>query len=315
MTPFDPKARARNPLTLKMDKSENVMFTSTSSSYDARVHSPDNEIHAYHDSDDVFGHEQHSTIKYKTLSWQIVSILMIAEIVSNGMLSLPSSLAVVGLAPGLILIIFLGAFAAYTSLLLVRFKLNHPAVHNMGDAGQILFGAFGREIFAFGTLFFAVLLAGGQMLSGQIALAKLSENGLCNISFTGLFAAATFLCALPRTYDYLGWISMGSVGSIVVAGIVGMIGAGMHPVEKAEREVVAARSSDFQTAFFSITNPVFAYCGHFMFACPLFPFPFPLFSPSMNFSMETPPPFLLKKTCLNFANIPFSSFPFPPPSI
>lgn len=253
-----------------MDKSENVMFTTTSSSYDARVHSPDNEIHAYHDSDDVFGHEQHSTIKYKTLSWQIVSILMIAEIVSNGMLSLPSSLAVVGLAPGLLLIIFLGLFAAYTSLLLVRFKLNHPSVHNMGDAGQILFGAFGREIFAFGTLFFAVLLAGGQMLSGQIALAKLSENGLCNISFTGLFAAATFLCALPRTYDYLGWISMASVGSIVVAGIVGMIGAGLHPVEKAEREVVAARSSDFQTAFFSITNPVFAYCGHFMFACPLF---------------------------------------------
>lgn len=296
-----------------MDKSENVMFTTTSSSYDARVHSPDNEIHAYHDGDDVFGHEQHSTIKYKTLSWQIVSILMIAEIVSNGMLSLPSSLAVVGLAPGLILIIFLGAFAAYTSLLLVRFKLRHPSVHNMGDAGQILFGAFGREIFAFGTLFFAVLLAGGQMLSGQIALAKLSENGLCNISFTGLFAAATFLCALPRTYDYLGWISMASVGSIVVAGIVGMIGAGLHPVEKAEREVVAARSSDFQTAFFSITNPVFAYCGHFMFACPLFPFPLTFFPPSMNFSMEIPP-FSLKKTCLNSANIPFSSFPFPPPS-
>lgn len=291
MTPFDPQARkTRLSLTLKMDKSENVMFTTTSSSYDARVHSPDNEvINNYHDSDDVFGHEQHSTIKYKTLSWQIVSILMIAEIVSNGMLSLPSSLAVVGLAPGLLLIIFLGAFAAYTSLLLVRFKLRHPSVHNMGDAGQILFGAFGREIFAFGTLFFAVLLAGGQMLSGQIALAKLSENGLCNISFTGLFAAATFLCALPRTYDYLGWISMGSVGSIVVAGIVGMIGAGLHPVEKAEREVVAARSSDFQTAFFSITNPVFAYCGHFMFACPLFPFPLTFFPPSMKFSMEIPP--------------------------
>lgn len=316
VTPFDPKPReTRLSLTLKMDKSENVMFTTTSSSYDARVHSPDNEvINNYHDGDDVFGHEQHSTIKYKTLSWQIVSILMIAEIVSNGMLSLPSSLAVVGLAPGLLLIIFLGLFAAYTSLLLVRFKLNHPAVHNMGDAGQILFGAFGREIFAFGTLFFAVLLAGGQMLSGQIALAKLSENGLCNISFTGIFAAATFLCALPRTYDYLGWISMASVGSIVVAGIVGMIGAGLHPVEKAEREVVAARSSDFQTAFFSITNPVFAYCGHFMFACPLFPFPL-TFPPIHEIFPWKSPLFSKKKPCLNFANIPFSSFPFPPPSV
>lgn len=51
---------------------------------------------------------------------------MIAEIVSNGMLSLPSSLAVVGLVPGLILIIFLGSFALFTSYLLIQFKLRHP---------------------------------------------------------------------------------------------------------------------------------------------------------------------------------------------
>jgi hypothetical protein len=57
-------------------------------------------------------------IQYKTLSWQVrcassfslslltssqfVSLLMIAEIVSNGMLSLPSALAVVGKFPILV---------------------------------------------------------------------------------------------------------------------------------------------------------------------------------------------------------------------
>lgn len=51
---------------------------------------------------------------------------MIAEIVSNGMLALPSSLAVVGLVPGLVLIVFLGSFALFTSWLLVKFKLRHP---------------------------------------------------------------------------------------------------------------------------------------------------------------------------------------------
>lgn len=65
-------------------------------------------------------------IQYKTLSWPLVAVLMIAEIVSNGMLSLPSSLAVVGLAPGLVLIIFLGIFALFTSWLLIQFKLRHP---------------------------------------------------------------------------------------------------------------------------------------------------------------------------------------------
>ena len=132
----------------------------------------------------------------------------------------------------------------------------------MADAGYILFGPIGREIFSFGTVIFAVLLAGGQMLSGQIALSAISDNRLCKLSFAGIFAAATFLCSLPRTYDGLGWISIASVISIVVAGTVGMVGAGLHPVKG--RVVVAARGSDFNTAFFSITNPVFAYCGHFM---------------------------------------------------
>lgn len=51
---------------------------------------------------------------------------MIAEIVSNGMLSLPSSLAVVGLVPGIILIVFLGSFGLFTSWILIQFKLRHP---------------------------------------------------------------------------------------------------------------------------------------------------------------------------------------------
>lgn len=51
---------------------------------------------------------------------------MVAEIVSNGMLSLPSSLAVVGIVPGTIIILFLGILATFTSWLLVQFKLRHP---------------------------------------------------------------------------------------------------------------------------------------------------------------------------------------------
>ena len=56
----------------------------------------------------MFGQEESNAIKYKTLSWQMVAVLMIAEIVSNGMLSLPAALAVVGIVPGVIIILFLG---------------------------------------------------------------------------------------------------------------------------------------------------------------------------------------------------------------
>lgn len=77
---------------------------------------------------------------------------MIAEIVSNGMLSLPNAMAVVGMCfllpaecigskitgivPATILTIFLGIFALYTAKLLIDFKLNHPNVHTMGTSSQ-----------------------------------------------------------------------------------------------------------------------------------------------------------------------------------
>ena len=56
----------------------------------------DGRSHRVTDGVDVFGNEENHQIKYKTLSWQLVAVLMIAEIVSNGMLSLPSSGGVVG---------------------------------------------------------------------------------------------------------------------------------------------------------------------------------------------------------------------------
>ncbi|KAK3672419.1 hypothetical protein LTR78_007726 [Recurvomyces mirabilis] len=230
--------------------------------YDSRqIHNSDRPVN--YDNEDVFGHEEGHDIKYKTLSWQLVSVLMIAEIVSNGMLSLPSSLAVVGIVPGLIIIVFLGIFATYTSWLLVKFKLRHPEVHNMGDAGYILFGPVGREILSFGTVVFAVFATGGQLLAGQLALGVLSNNKLCLMLYTGIFAIPTLICSFPRTLDGLSWISIPSVLSIMVAGVVGMVGAGLHPTPGHLISITVP--STFFEAFISITNPVFAYAGHFMF--------------------------------------------------
>lgn len=133
----------------------------------------------------------------------------------------------------------------------------------MGDAGMIIFGPLGRELLAGGTIIFAVFGTGSQLIAGQTALAALSNNKLCAMLYTGLFTIPVFLFSVPRTLDRLSWLSVLAVLSILVAGVVGMIGAGLHPI--AGRTVHVAKSSDFVTAFMSITNPVFAYAGHFMF--------------------------------------------------
>lgn len=88
----------------------------------------DDEVHPTGPAtiNDVFGSEEGHDIQYKTLHWPMVAVLMITEIVSNGMLSLPSSLAAVGIVPGIVVIMFLGCFATYTAWALIQFKLRHP---------------------------------------------------------------------------------------------------------------------------------------------------------------------------------------------
>ena len=105
-------------------------------------------------------------MKSKALTWQFLAFLIIAEIVSIGMLSLPAALAVIGIVPGVILIVFLGVFATFTSWILIQFKLRHPEVHNMGDTGLILAGPVRREVLAEGTIIFAVFAP----YCGQIVL-------------------------------------------------------------------------------------------------------------------------------------------------
>lgn len=132
----------------------------------------------------------------------------------------------------------------------------------MGDAGMIMGGPILRDILAFGTIVFAVFATGSQLLAGQISLASLSDNKLCLMLYTGIFTIPVLLFSLPRTLDQLSWLGYAAALSIFIALFIGMVGAGVSfPV--APIDVV--RSSNFTTAFISITNPVFSYAGHFMF--------------------------------------------------
>ncbi|GAP82343.2 putative amino acid transporter [Rosellinia necatrix] len=212
---------------------------------------------------DVFGCEDGHDIKYKTLSWPLVATLMITEIVSYGLFALPSTLADVGVVPGIAIIFFLGVFATYTARALIHFKLRHPHVHNMGDAGMVLFGPIGRDVFGAGTVVFAVFAAGSQIHAGQLALSVVSGGRLCAVALGAIFSAAMALASLRRTLGSLGLLSVAGSASIVVAGVAGLVGAVVAPVRPGEVQIAVAR--DFTTAFISVTNPVFAYTGHSIF--------------------------------------------------
>jgi hypothetical protein len=70
---------------------------------------------------DPFGDEEHAETKYRTLTWWQCGMIMIAETISLGILSLPSAVAVLGLVPYVVL---LPATSMYFNML-TAFQCNH----------------------------------------------------------------------------------------------------------------------------------------------------------------------------------------------
>lgn len=69
-----------------------------------------------------------------------------------GVLSLPEVFETLGIIPGVILLIVVSALATWTSYMVGVFKLKHPEVYSIDDAGALMFGRIGREFFAISLL-------------------------------------------------------------------------------------------------------------------------------------------------------------------
>lgn len=138
---------------------------------------------------------------------------------------------------------------------------------------MIIFGPIGREVLSLGTIIFAIfalvsifvsdpmyvltlrdMVKGSEIISGQFALAYLSNNGLCNVFLALIFSAACFVVAIPRTLDRLSWLGVLSAFAITICGILAMVGAGANPTPG--RVVQATVPATFYDAFLAITNPV-----------------------------------------------------------
>lgn len=105
---------------------------------------------------DVFGNEDGADIQYKTMTWWQGAMIMIAENISLGILSLPAVLGSIGLIGGIIAIIIMGIITTYSGYTLWQFRMKYPQVASFGDVGQVLMGRFGRELFGFAYVTFCV---------------------------------------------------------------------------------------------------------------------------------------------------------------
>jgi len=160
------------------------------------------------DRSDPFGDESpDAEIKYRTMIWWQATVIMIAETVSLGVLSLPNVLASVGLVAGLILIVGLGLIATYTGYVIGQFKMAYPHVHNMADAGEVLLGRVGGEVFGVAQTVFLSFGVGSHVLTFTIGMNAVTGHATCTIVWAVVGSVVMFVCTLPRTLRMVSYPS------------------------------------------------------------------------------------------------------------
>jgi amino acid permease len=161
-------------------------------------------------------------------------VIMVKTMLGLGVLSIPSVFDTLGMIPGIICLLAVAAITTWSSVQIQHFKINHPSVYGVDDAGQMIVGRIGREVlyvaFILGeqplllTLFLDadvfqawIMVAGSGMISTSIALNAVSEHGTCSAVFTAVAAILTFMLASIRTLNKLSWLAWIGTASVLIA--------------------------------------------------------------------------------------------------
>ena len=108
---------------------------------------------------------------------------------------------------GVILIVGLGIIATYTGYTIAQFRAAHPHIHNLADAGEILMGPFGRELFGLGQILFSIFIMGSHILTFRDMMNTVTEHGTCSIVFSIVGLIICLVLSLPRTIKNLTYVS------------------------------------------------------------------------------------------------------------
>ncbi|CAD0105792.1 unnamed protein product, partial [Aureobasidium uvarum] len=208
------------------------------------------EVHELGLVDDaVFGQLDEESPKYRNVSLLGTIALMMKTQIGLGVLSIPSVFDTLGMIPGIICLIVIGAITTWSDYMIGVFKLKHPEVYAINDVGGMLFGRVGREAL------------GSGILSISIALNALSTHAACTAIFVAVGAVIGFVFSSIRTLGKITLLAWAGCGSIIIA-----MGVQDRPAAAPQQ---GPWSSDYKIvgdptfieAITSIGSIVFAYAG------------------------------------------------------
>ncbi|RKF54105.1 N amino acid transport system protein [Golovinomyces cichoracearum] len=205
--------------------------------------------------------------RFNRLGWKRLTVVLLVEAVALGSLSIPSAFAALGLVAGIIICIFVGIVAIYTSYVIGQVKLAYPDVSHYADAGRLLMGKFGYELVGAMFVLELVSMVGSHSLTGAIAFGNLTNQGTCSIVFSVISAGILFLLAIPPSFSEVAILGYIDFASIVLAIGVTVIGTGITWAKIDPATTIVSTWSywpkenlSFVEAFIALGNIVFAYC-------------------------------------------------------
>ncbi|RJE19732.1 hypothetical protein PHISCL_07924 [Aspergillus sclerotialis] len=220
--------------------------------------------------DAVFGEITEGGPNYRNVGWLGTAALMMKTQIGLGVLSLPEVFSSVGLVPGIILILVIAGITTWSDWMVGVFKRRHPHVYGVDDAGRMMFGRIGYEIFGACFCLLFTFICGSGILSISISLNALSSHAICTAIFMVIAAIIAFIFASIETLGRISWLAWVGSASIIVSIFVVTIGVGVqgHPpvtaatdgkVVESDYKIVGEPS--FASAISSVSTIIFAYCG------------------------------------------------------
>ncbi|KAH7203127.1 transmembrane amino acid transporter protein-domain-containing protein [Fusarium redolens] len=184
-----------------------------------------------------------------------------------GVLSIPGVHNTLGIIPGIICICAISAITTWSNYVIGQFKLKHRNVYGIDDAGGLMFGRIGREVFGAGICIYWVFCSGSGMLSTSIGLNAVSLHNACTAVFVVVAAIASFGLASIRTLG-MTWVAWTGLVSVFIAVLMVTIAVGIQDRPSSapqtgpwESDFKLLGRPSFTKAISAVSSIVFAFAG------------------------------------------------------
>ncbi|KAJ9324406.1 hypothetical protein DTO027B5_4257 [Paecilomyces variotii] len=231
----------------------------------ATVPSQIGEIHngTSYTHDAVFGDITDDGPNYRNVGWLGTTVLMLKTQIGLGVLSIPSAFDILGLVPGVIILLVVAVITTWSDYMIGVFKLLHPTVYSIDDAGGLMFGHIGRVM-----LGFSFCLSGSGILGISIGLNAVSTHGTCTAVFVAIATAVSFVLGSIRTLGRISWLAWVGVTCILTAILIVTIAVGIQDRPSAapqsghwKSDYKIVNNPSFSDAMSAVSSIVFAYAG------------------------------------------------------